>query len=1518
VLTEAFRSALAGRSAAVLVSGDGGVGKTMAVRDLCSGRFAHRSGMTPFPVARIDFDHLDPRYPDARPAELLAALSGELTPYNTTRHAEKWFRRTDDAVTRVHEQATAGTGSAIDHPLLDDAVEAFAGYLRAFDGPVVLVLDTCEELAKLHPPGGRAPAVDQTFALLERIHDLAPDSRVVLAGRRWLVPPPPDTAAGLLLDPRPYLRVVRVGGFTRKQADAYLALRDPDATLPQPLRTALITRSGGAGKWNPFDLACYCDWALAEPGLAPEAMRTDGDPYIEQRIIARLPAGAVRDCLPVAVELGRFDRGMIAPELHRRGVDVEAAFSGLVGQEWVSAVTFEPDGRAGVIEVDPNLRPRLHTVLVGQPERFPLDRARLGRDLAAHLRDRPLDEPAVTAVESTLRLLPAEEAGLVWEELERRIAATPGAWAWAGPASARAAAAEAPRALTDEPTILAAIRATQAAVLLRQPGGGDQAALWREVAQLADRHPDPAVGARLAFRAACALLDADGANVLRFQQTWRGRPALVDDAMVAALDRLTATSALPPGLGPALDELCRSPDPPVSATALLARAAAHHAGGRVGPAVVDVEAALRLVDGVPVPDERIHWCPGRLRDRARLARLVLALTGNEPPGQFPLERWRAKARPHLDDIDAERLTAAAVFLEHCWHPVDPETGRSLAGADRYQPLRLPTHTWHDAVPSLCRVAATIIADGGDPAGAAAYLRSRREQAVAYGRDAATIGSSDELLVALSRAFRTTTLTTSVHRATREATGAERLDAWATLALVRGESPATPADAGGWSTWLRTQIARQGMPLPVRAPADEVDAVDRLELAVLAGRDQPDSAAVADGRRRLSRGLVLRDGACADLAAALRTEALCGWPDGWQPVFHRLPPRLVSQTALAEAELLALRLPAMAVGLLHLAGSTAQQAGDRVLEGRAAVLLVLTLARAGADLPTSDAVQAAVRNLPAEDPERSGWPARRDLALELLTAEPRDRSRPAAGGSPELDIRAVGPADEPTVVTPPAWIPAPVGGAQRTQELPAPEAPPARARPASPSRRPRWPRNLALAAMGFMATVLLTNAVLDRGTVGAPTPAPPYPAADGSGATPAILEPPYRTQISMTAQATRPVSETAESTWTVAPTGPIPGLAATGRPTFTSDPSAVPVIGSPETGQPTDAPNPSAVPGAGFPTASSDAASDTSAAWLGFAVVVGASAALALLVRALVRRVRYDLSRPLLVESASVYTSASRTSPPLPCRITTTPSEIVFKPGSTWQILRRRSRWSHPVSLLLGQRHGNLGRQEDLVDRIVRAQGCEPLFLRFRQSRLPLLWRLWDEPPVRSAAIGAGYRGPANLAPRPGTWSPNTPGRRAVLHLIGTPVSTAGGWRLRIPAAASSTLGYRQRSRSLHVGEELVGTDDLAVDSTALVVLQAEPVDGPPQSLGEQYEGVCALAADIRDAGAGAVLVVPPLPDDLARRVVDRARVAMTQRRHRTHPVNVLDLAQSVKDDIARAEPPTGGPTRASRDVLLFA
>jgi hypothetical protein len=318
------------------------------------------------------------------------------------------------------------------------------------------------------------------------------------------------------------------------------------------------------------------------------------------------------------------------------------------------------------------------------------------------------------------------------------------------------------------------------------------------------------------------------------------------------------------------------------------------------------------------------------------------------------------------------------------------------------------------------------------------------------------------------------------------------------------------------------------------------------------------------------------------------------------------------------------------------------------------------------------------------------------------------------------------------------------------------------------------------------------------------------------------------------------------------------------------------------------------------------------------LMLGVLVGLALFARVVLVRVGSYLFRPHVTANITAYPSGARSSNPLTCSLTTTPAEIVIRAG-TRRGIRRRSRWDHPVVVLLGQRQSTVlskGTQE-LTRNISSERGAEPLFFRFRQSRLPLTWRLWQDPPVRGAPIGADYRGPSHLAPAISARSRRVPERRSVLHLVGTPVSTAAGWRLRIPAAASSSAGYQQQSRSVHVGEELVGADDLIVDSTALVVLQAEPVDGPPQPLGELYEGTCALAADIRDAGAGAVLVVPPLPDGLAQTVVMDVR-QIVKRSHKAHPAHVLDLAQKIKRDVAMFECPGGESARPSPDVLLFA
>src|SRR5262249_12003603 len=221
--------------------------------------------------------------------------------------------------------------------LVAGVVAAFAEFLAELPAPAVLVLDTCEELAKLYALGSSAPAIDRTFALLELLHRRSPHVRVVLARRRWLVPPPagPVPAAGPLLQPRPYLRVLEVGGFSRAEALGYLQARERARSTPGPgarpppdaLRTALLDRSmqrrDGEDTWhNPFELAGYCEWAFSEPDLDPEQLRSaPGDPYVERRIIGRLGEGPARAGLAVAAAFGRFDRDLAAPGWRRAGVD---------------------------------------------------------------------------------------------------------------------------------------------------------------------------------------------------------------------------------------------------------------------------------------------------------------------------------------------------------------------------------------------------------------------------------------------------------------------------------------------------------------------------------------------------------------------------------------------------------------------------------------------------------------------------------------------------------------------------------------------------------------------------------------------------------------------------------------------------------------------------------------------------------------------------------------------------------------------------------------------------------------------------------------------------------------------------------------------------------------------------------------------------------------------------------------------------------------------------------------------
>lgn len=139
----------------------------------------------------------------------------------------------------------------------------------------------------------------------------------------------------------------------------------------------------------------------------------------------------------------------------------------------------------------------------------------------------------------------------------------------------------------------------------------------------------------------------------------------------------------------------------------------------------------------------------------------------------------------------------------------------------------------------------------------------------------------------------------------------------------------------------------------------------------------------------------------------------------------------------------------------------------------------------------------------------------------------------------------------------------------------------------------------------------------------------------------------------------------------------------------------------------------------------------------------------------------------------------------------------------------------------------------------------------------------------------------------------------VVHLVGTPVDTTAGWRFRV---ADDRLSDSQvQTRGAALGESLIGADDLPARTTALFVVQSEPVDTPARSLATDRVGVLGFARSLLDAGADAVLVVPPLPDAAAPSVVHEVWRQIAERKRPPLRWQLLVLLADVKAIVARAE-----------------
>jgi HEAT repeat protein len=163
-------------------------------------------------------------------------------------------------------------------------------------------------------------------------------------------------------------------------------------------------------------------------------------------------------------------------------------------------------------------------------------------------------------------------------------------------------------------------------------------------------------------------------------------------------------------------------------------------------------------------------------------------------------------------------------------------------------------------------------------------------------------------------------------------------------------------------------------------------------------------------------------------------------------------------------------------------------------------------------------------------------------------------------------------------------------------------------------------------------------------------------------------------------------------------------------------------------------------------------------------------------------------------------------------------------------------------------------------------------------------------------------------------------RAGVLHLIGFPVRTTGGFFLQIGRTRSRDIyqSAEQTGRRSQRSEVLLSADNLPLGGASLLVVQCDPADiqARVDTEREQAGYLRAFASEVFASGAQSVIVLPPLPSPLAQAALGEIALALREP-SALQQGPLLDTVSKVRRLITAQPLPDSGDGAFDRQAVLL-